>query len=186
MPSAIDISESNSHYGRIEIGLSTRHIDNIIADARQKAGAIALLEMALVALFSLALGIYLTRQLYGLMKASDKVAGGEYGYQLDIRGSDELAQTAAAFNRMSTELKLDRETQQAIMRSALDCIITTDETGRITEFNGAAEQTFAYARQDILGKPLNQLLLQRGNVHTSRCRRRRTAVLMDRPDIFRT
>jgi PAS domain S-box-containing protein len=164
---AIDISESNSHYGRIEIGLSTRHIDSIISDARQKAGAIALLEMALVALFSLALGTYLTRQLYGLMKASDKVAGGDYGYQLDIRGSDELAQTAAAFNRMSTELKLDREMQGAIMRSALDCIITTDETGRITEFNGAAEQTFGYAREDVLGRPLNQLLLQAENGDTA-------------------
>ena len=44
---AIDITESSSHYGRIEIGLSTRHIDNTIAHARQKASAIALLEMAL-------------------------------------------------------------------------------------------------------------------------------------------
>jgi PAS domain S-box-containing protein len=164
---AIDIAESNSHYGRIEIGLSTKHIDSNIADARQKAGAIALLEMALVALFSLALGTYLTRQLYGLMKASDKVAGGDYGYQLDIRGSDELALTAATFNRMSTKLKLDRETQQAILRSALDCIITTDETGRIVEFNKAAEQTFGYARQDILGRPLNQLLLQAENGNTA-------------------
>jgi PAS domain S-box-containing protein len=164
---AIDISESNSHYGRIEIGLSTQHIDTTIADARQKASAIALLEMALVALFSLALGTYLTRQLYGLMKATDKVAGGDYGYQLDILGSDELALTAAAFNRMSTELKLDRETQQAILRSALDCIITTDETGRINEFNRAAEQTFGYARQDVLGKPLNQLLLQAENGATA-------------------
>jgi PAS domain S-box-containing protein len=164
---AIDISESNSHYGRIEIGLSTEHIDSSIAKARQKASAIALLEMVLVALFSLALGTYLTRQLYGLMKASDKVAGGDYGYQLDIRGNDELAQTATAFNRMSTKLKLDREMQQAILRSALDCIITADETGCIIEFNKAAEQTFGYARQDVLGRPLNQLLLQAENGDTA-------------------
>jgi PAS domain S-box-containing protein len=159
---AVDISESNSHYGRIEIGLSTAHIDNTIADARKHASAIALLEMALVALFSLALGTYLTRQLYSLMKATDRVARGEYGHQLSINGRDELAQTAAAFNRMSTELKLDQETQGAILRSTPDSIISTNEDGRIFEFSKAAETTFGYRREDAVGMPLHELLILPG------------------------
>ena len=43
--SAIDIRESNTHYGRIEMGLSTLHINNIVSDARRKAIIIALVEM---------------------------------------------------------------------------------------------------------------------------------------------
>jgi len=156
---AIDISESSSNYGRIEIGLSTTHIDNVLYSAMQNASTIALLEMVLVALFSLALGTYLTRQLYGLTKAADKVASGEYGYQLDIKGSDELARTAAAFNRMSMELKLDREKQNAILRSALDAIISMDVKGRIVEFNQAAEDTFGYSRDEVLGRPMKDMII---------------------------
>jgi len=157
--SAIDIEESNTRYGRIEIGLDTRHIDSIIGDAKRKASGIALLEMALVALFSLALGTYLTRQLYSLKNATNKIASGDIGYQLDIKGSDELAQTAAAFNRMSMELKLDRDKQGAILRSALDSIISMDEEGRIVEFNLAAEATFGYRREAVLGQPLADVII---------------------------
>ena len=42
----------------------------------------------------------------------------------------------------------------AIMDSALDCIVTIDHEGRITEFNQAAEHTFGYRRDDVLGKLL--------------------------------
>src|SRR5918999_946683 len=42
----------------------------------------------------------------------------------------------------------------AILESALDCIITADHHGCITEFNPAAERTFGYRRQDVVGLPL--------------------------------
>ncbi len=157
--SAIDITEGNTHYGRIEIGLATGHLDSTISAAMKNASAIALLEMALVALFSLALGTYLTRQLYSLTQAADKVAKGEIGHQVDIKGSDELAQAAKAFNRMSMELKLDREKQRAILRSALDGIISMDENGLIIEFNSAAEAAFGYSREDVVGKPMIDMII---------------------------
>jgi PAS domain S-box-containing protein len=156
---AADIGVSNSRYGRIELGLSAAHINLIINSARRNITAIALLEMILVALFSLALGSYLTRQLSRLNMASSKIASGEYGYQIRIDGNDELARTAAAFNRMSMELKEDREKQNAILRSALDSIISIDEHGHILEFNQAAEVTFGYRRAEILGKPMKDVII---------------------------
>jgi PAS domain S-box-containing protein len=157
--SAIDIKESNTRYGRIEIGLSTAHINTIVSDARRKAGTIALVEMLLVALFSLALGTYLTRQLASLNDASRRITGGELGYQLPVRGNDELAHTARAFNRMSQQLQEDLEQQNAIIKSALDCIINMDYEGRITEFNPMAEQTFGYRREEVIGRPLVETLI---------------------------
>jgi two-component system, cell cycle sensor histidine kinase and response regulator CckA len=47
----------------------------------------------------------------------------------------------------------------AILEAALDCIVSTDHTGSITEFNPAAERTFGYSRADALGKPLAELLV---------------------------
>jgi len=42
----------------------------------------------------------------------------------------------------------------AIIESAIDCIITADHEGRITEFNPAAERTFGWARPEIIGRSL--------------------------------
>ena len=47
----------------------------------------------------------------------------------------------------------------AVLEAALDCIVTMDHTGAIVEFNQAAERTFGYARADVAGKPLADLLV---------------------------
>lgn len=55
-------------------------------------------------------------------------------------------------------LRKSEATKGAILHAALDCIVTADQAGFITEFNPAAERTFGYARADIIGKPLTQLV----------------------------
>ncbi len=59
-------------------------------------------------------------------------------------------------DRKRAELALrDSEARTtAILRSAMDCVVTMDQEGRITEFNPAAERTFGFARDDVIGKPL--------------------------------
>ncbi|MGH9345126.1 MAG: PAS domain S-box protein [Terriglobia bacterium] len=44
--------------------------------------------------------------------------------------------------------------QAALLDCALDCIVMADHTGRILEFNRAAEKTFGYRREEIVGKNL--------------------------------
>jgi PAS domain S-box-containing protein len=43
--------------------------------------------------------------------------------------------------------------------SALDCIVTIDHEGCITEFNPAAEHTFGYRRDEVLGKHLADVII---------------------------
>jgi len=52
------------------------------------------------------------------------------------------------------ELKRSEVRKAAIVDSALDCIVTIDHEGCITEFNPAAEHTFGYRRDEVLGKHL--------------------------------
>jgi PAS domain S-box-containing protein len=47
----------------------------------------------------------------------------------------------------------------AMLESALDCIVAVDSAGNITEFNRAAEKTFGYRREDVIGKKMAALLI---------------------------
>lgn len=47
----------------------------------------------------------------------------------------------------------------AILDSALDAVITIDHLGRVLEFNQAAERTFGYRRDDVLGQELADLIV---------------------------
>src|SRR3954471_23821760 len=42
----------------------------------------------------------------------------------------------------------------AYLEAAIDCVIVADASGRIVEFNPAAEQTFGYSRQEALGRTM--------------------------------
>lgn len=48
--------------------------------------------------------------------------------------------------------------QKAIVDASLDCIITHDRQGRIIDFNVAAERTFGYKRDEVIGQDMAELL----------------------------
>ena len=49
--------------------------------------------------------------------------------------------------------------KSAILDAALDCIIAVDKAGCITEFNPAAERTFGYRRDEVVGRTMIELLV---------------------------
>ncbi len=57
------------------------------------------------------------------------------------------------------ELKRSEVRKAAILDSALDCIVTIDHEGRVTEFNPAAERTFGYRREEVIGKQLAEAII---------------------------
>jgi len=96
--------------------------------------------------------------------------------ELDQRVVQRTAELAAANQELKKELaerrlieeKLGQEEKElkrsevrkaAIVDSALDCIVTIDHEGRITEFNPAAEHTFGYRRDEVLGRHLADIII---------------------------
>ncbi len=81
---------------------------------------------------------------------------------------DELLQTLGAIasqlsylierKRSEEALRASEMRKAAILRSALDCIISFDLDGRITEFNPAAERAFGYSQQEALGREMTELI----------------------------
>jgi PAS domain S-box-containing protein len=82
------------------------------------------------------------------MEEINKNSTGHYvvleGRQIGV--FDELAEREAR-DRMA-------DLKNAILESALDCIIIIDARGQILEFNPAAEKTFGYRREQVVGKEL--------------------------------
>ena len=144
------ITEAGQVYATIRIGFDLEAFQNTVNAAAKSSLAIAGIEILLVGLFSLLLGNYLTQQLSVLRNGSQHIARGELGFQIPVKGSDELAETAAAFNLMSHQVRKDNLIQKAIMESALDSIISVDACGSISEFNKAAEEAFGYSRQELV------------------------------------
>jgi two-component system cell cycle sensor histidine kinase/response regulator CckA len=48
---------------------------------------------------------------------------------------------------------------RAILNTALDCIITIDSSGRVREFNPAAERVFGFTREEAVGQELAELIV---------------------------
>jgi PAS domain S-box-containing protein len=56
-------------------------------------------------------------------------------------------------------LHQSEQRQRAILSAALDCIISMDHEGKVVEWNRAAERVFGYNREDVIGKPLANLII---------------------------
>jgi PAS domain S-box-containing protein len=61
--------------------------------------------------------------------------------------------------RTEEALEESEARKTAIMEAALDCVITMDHTGMITDFNPAAERTFGYRRAEVLGRELAETII---------------------------
>jgi PAS domain S-box-containing protein len=61
--------------------------------------------------------------------------------------------------RAEQELRRSEARKTAILDSALECIVTIDHEGCITEFNPAAERTFGYRQDEVLGRQLADVII---------------------------
>ncbi|MCM2374301.1 PAS domain S-box protein [Aporhodopirellula aestuarii] len=61
--------------------------------------------------------------------------------------------------RLTDTIRDEEARKSAILRSALDCVITMDTAGRIVDFNPAAERTFGYVAADVVGRPLADVII---------------------------
>jgi PAS domain S-box-containing protein len=71
----------------------------------------------------------------------------------------QIARIAVESAQNDTALRSSEARKTAILDSALDCIITIDHEGCITEFNPAAQRTFGYRREDVVGVPLANVII---------------------------
>jgi diguanylate cyclase (GGDEF)-like protein/PAS domain S-box-containing protein len=98
---------------------------------------------------------------YGVISVDDPVDGFRPDdQQLEVLGV--LAAHAAVAIENARQLHALEEAVQrhrAVVTSALDCVIAIDRDSRIMEFNPAAERTFGYRADEVLGRPLAEMII---------------------------
>lgn len=57
------------------------------------------------------------------------------------------------------ELRQSEARKDAVLKCALDAIVTIDQEGNFVEFNPAAEKIFGYVRADVIGRPMAELII---------------------------
>ncbi|CZF81052.1 Sensor histidine kinase RcsC [Grimontia celer] len=161
--------------GNIEIGLDVSAFSQLIQDAQKYAVFIAALEMVLVALFSLAFGSLLTKQLLTLQEGALKIQKNGPGETVPVKGKDEVAQVANAFNDMSVALshtyeELSREKNRfkqlavqnkmlaEIVEQSHEAYLITDLGGYVSLSNEALNQMLGYKGNETCDKDFQVLL----------------------------
>ncbi len=150
-----DIMVGDLPFGRVELGLDVDAIAGMLDEARRHNVLLASTEILLVAIFSAMLGGYLTRQLKSLTTASHAIAEGRIDTLIPVRGKDELADTARAFNRMAAQLQATYgELQQAatFYENTAEAIMITDEDNVITGVNPAFCRITGYSALEVVGR----------------------------------
>ncbi|VAX23156.1 diguanylate cyclase/phosphodiesterase (GGDEF & EAL domains) with PAS/PAC sensor(s) [hydrothermal vent metagenome] len=176
------IKKDGATVGRVELGLSISEMTKVMDDAKNFFSIIAVIGIIMTALFSFILGSLLTRQLKALNDASEKLGAGNLGYQVKVKGNDEIAHAAVAFNKMSSRLKsLNSELTESmaeiemerdlisktekllgeITSHASDAIVMVDVDGKISFWNSAAMEIFGYTSHEIIGKNFSGIITER-------------------------
>jgi PAS domain S-box-containing protein len=79
------------------------------------------------------------------MAAADRL-GGRIGDYVERRRNADATRAGEA-------------SRQAMLETALDCIVTMDHRGRVVDFNPAAERTFGYSAQEAEGREMAELIV---------------------------
>lgn len=95
-----------------------------------------------------------------LVRVTEKVAQGEYTYQLPINRRDEIGNLAKSFNEMLEALKrtmVSKDQMQTILSNMVNSVIVVSPAMTIEMVNAAACAVLGYTQEELVGKPMSIL-----------------------------
>jgi PAS domain S-box-containing protein len=76
-----------------------------------------------------------------------------------LRGYAQVTRNITERIRAQEALQKSDSLKTTILETVLDGILSIDEAGNIREWNSAAQRIFGYARADVLGRPMDELII---------------------------
>jgi two-component system phosphate regulon sensor histidine kinase PhoR len=143
---ALPLTRSGRVEGVLRISLFVRDINILIRAVRKDIASAVAIVIGLSLFGGFAFSRSLTRPLRELMKASQKVAAGDFNATVRIRSSDEWKDLGKSFNTMTSEVKTlfddvrkRKEELDNIMASMQEGLLVMDGTGKIVLANRSAK-----------------------------------------------
>jgi two-component system nitrogen regulation sensor histidine kinase NtrY len=117
--------------------------------------------------------------LRAVAEGTQKVAGGDYDFYIDLEGPDEIGTLVNAFNRMTADLKISkarldeaqaemrrtnleldqrRRHMEIVLKSVAAGVIAVDASGVVTTINPSAERLLKVQAKTALGRPWPELV----------------------------
>jgi PAS domain S-box-containing protein len=122
-----------------------------------------LLAISLVMVFMFAAAI--TKPLVYLADIATSIASGAYHLKSEIHRDDEIGRLSKTFNQMTEKLIMANEDiatssalNSAIIETATDLIITTDQHGIIENCNPSVESILGFSAEDLVGNKIEVLI----------------------------
>ena len=143
---ALPLSQGGRVDAVLRISLFVRDINALIRAVRKDIGLAMAIVIGLSLVGAFAFSRSLTRPLRELMRASQKVAAGDFDVVVRVRSSDEWKDLAKSFNTMTSEVKTlfsdlrkRNEELDNIMASMQEGLMVLDNAGKIVLANRSAK-----------------------------------------------
>lgn len=168
---AVPVTEGIYRIGSVHVGLNKQHIDQLIGKLRTTFLGFVSAVTILFFIISLHLSKYITRPIRELIKVSDEISRGNFDIthnlgSVDSMGiKDEVRQLSTSFVNMTNrimdsqaKLKESENKYRSLFTGGPNPIFVLDrETLRILSANPSAEETYGYAKENLIGKPFTDL-----------------------------
>lgn len=107
-----------------------------------------------------------------LTQVASRIGRGDTALRSEVRGDDEVATLAGVFNVMLDSVQdqanalqnaADAETRlrnrmEAVVAGMTDALVAVDNSGRVTDFNRAAEELSGVSASSAVGRPVDQVV----------------------------
>jgi diguanylate cyclase (GGDEF)-like protein/PAS domain S-box-containing protein len=94
--------------GALELGYSTKYVDELIHQTRLQNTLIAAVELVLSLIMTLIVGYFLTRSLRRLEEGATALARDDLDHRIELDTQDEMGDLARSFNNLATHLSATR------------------------------------------------------------------------------
>ncbi|MGA1841397.1 MAG: ATP-binding protein [bacterium] len=115
-------------------------------------------------LIALAISSFITKPILNFVKASEKIARGDFETNIPTISRTEIGLLAESFKKMTRNIRqyqdkiiFQSNELKAIINSMGNGLFTIDKEWRITSFNKAAERITGYKEEEVLGKKCEEV-----------------------------
>jgi len=153
-------------FGEVRLSISRAEAEAALKKTTRNNFLIVLIEIVLVAIISVSVGWFLTRNLGTLIDGTKALEKGDFGVRVPVKSGDEVGVLATHFNHMAARLQESVEALEAGRKRFRDVADHTSdwlwESGTNDEYtyvSNQIENILGYAPEQALGASLFQFML---------------------------